>query len=189
MSRHLEITNDNWGDSLSLGGIAPAGELLAPPEPARVNKQAIFWALTLAAFLGGTAYGYSFRKVNPGVAPALTIVNDGAALVARWDPASVAKVNAAALTLRADGEPRNIALDSEALRKGEIVLPADPDQPAEISWSTLANSGASKARFLAGDPLEPAIAKADEESLRQQIEDQRALNTQMNRRLAQLRKR
>ena len=31
----MELTNDNWGNSLPLGGIAPPGELLAPPEKTR----------------------------------------------------------------------------------------------------------------------------------------------------------
>jgi hypothetical protein len=167
MSKMLgNLTGEGWEQSDSAEQSVPSEgvrELLTPPAPRR-RGQGLLWALTLASFLGGTYYGFQFRKYTAPAEPRLSIIDDGAALVAHWDPRALAETGQnTALRVTSAGRQRVIPLDSVALQRGALVL----DVPA-------------------GQSFEPGLASADPEALRQQIRDQTDLNAQMILRLQEL---
>jgi hypothetical protein len=165
--------------------LAPA-ELISPPLARPINSRAMLWALTLFSFLGGTYYGYQFRKAAVAADAHLVVLADGGVLVARWNAKALAAATGPA-ELRVNSGVRQtvLALDAAALRSGELKLTADPGRSADVEL--VGRGVSSRARFLAGDPLDAALVSADADSLRQQLADQQELNTTMERKLGQTR--
>ena len=181
-----ESNNTIWGTSIHEGVAAdfmPPAELVSPPQPRPVKSRALLWTLTLFSFLGGTFYGYFFRKSVSVADAQVVVVDNGNGLVARWDAKApgVASLERAQLRVNADLQELVLTLDRSTLRRGEVPLDLDPRQSVEVELAGKGISG--RARFVAGDPLDAALIHADADSLRQQIADQKELNTQMERRL------
>ena len=179
------MSNEIWGSSIQVGDFVAPSELVTPPVPQRIKGQVLLWSLTLASFLGGTYYGFLFQRTPADTDTRLAVVDDGTALVARWNAGSVGITSAqhALLRVTAGGLQRQLDLDKVALQKGEMVLDADPDERVEVE---LMGPGlGNHARFVPGDSLETGGPNADRQSLQQQIKDQQQLNMQMERRLAQ----
>ena len=144
----------------------------------------ILWVLTLGSFLGGAYYGYLFQKSPVAGNTELSVVDDGTALVAHWNPraSAVASADRAQLLVTAGGREVRIDLDKPMLLRGEVTLDADSSEPVAVQ---LTGAGlASHARYVPGDPLQTDGANTDADALRQQIADQQQINTQLERRLA-----
>ena len=173
-----------FGNPLQKGDLLPPAELVSPPSSHPLNSKALLWTLTLAAFLGGTYYGYLFRKSAAPVVAQLMVVDNGHSLVVRWNgnAPGLATLPTARLKVNSGVQQLLLPLDQPALRRGEFVLDVDRQQSADVELVGQGLSG--RARYLAGDPLDAVIARADAVSLKQQLADQKELNTQMERRLA-----
>jgi len=173
-----------WAISDEASG-STASELVSPPAPTPMKGRLILWILTLGSFLGGAYYGYLFQKSPVAGSTELTLVNDGKALVAHWNPraSAVASADKAQMLVTVGGRlVSTLFLDKTTLHQGQVVLAADGNEPVAVQ---LTGAGfASHARYVPGDPLETDGANVDPETLRRQIADQQQVNTQLERRLA-----
>jgi hypothetical protein len=157
--------------------------LVSLPPSRQINGRAVLWALTLLSFLGGTYYGYQFRKAATPADMQMVVVARGGTLVAQWDGKlpRLAAMESAQLRVSEGAQERVVRLDRQTLLRGELPLDVDPARSAEVELVGQGVSG--HARFLAGDPLDSAAVDADADSLRQQLADQQELNQQMERKL------
>jgi hypothetical protein len=160
-------------------------ELLTAPAPQR-RGETLLWVLTLASFLGGTYYGYLFRKSSAPSQPRLAIVETANnTLVARWDgrAAPLAALTEVDLHVRSGGREEVVRLDQAALRRGEVSLGVTPANRVDAEWSAAGLSG--HALFEAGEPMEPGIEVADENALILQLAAQKTKNEQLAQQLRQ----
>jgi hypothetical protein len=178
------MNNSILTSALHEGEFLPPSELVSLPPSRSLNSRAWLWALTLLSFLGGTYYGYQFRKTAAATDAQLVIVARDGLLVAQWDgnAPGLAALESAQLRVRSGGKQLLLPMNKAALRGGELALSTDPGQPAEVELFGQGITG--HARFLAGDPLDSALVNADADSLKQQLADQQDLNQRMERQLA-----
>jgi hypothetical protein len=178
------MNNSIFTSAIHEGDFLPPSELVSLPPTRSINGRALLWALTLLSFLGGTYYGYQFRRTAVASDPQLVVVARDGMLVAQWDgnSAGLAELESAQIRVRSGMKELVLPVTKSTLRKGELALALDPTQPVDAEL--LAQGVSGHARFLGGDPLDSALVNADVDSLKQQLADQQELNQRMERRLA-----
>ena len=163
------MNNSIFTSAIHEGEFLPPAELVSLPPSRSLNSRAWLWALTLLSFLGGTYYGYQFRKTGAAADVQLVVVAREGLLFAQWDGKApgLASLESAQLRVRSGVNERLLPVNKSALRQGEVALSVEPNQTTEVEL--LAKGVSGYARFLAGDPLDSAVVNADADSLKQQL--------------------